>query len=181
MSFSVDPGVANGRRDRKLEPGDQQELMMGATSALRLVAFIYVASIAPCTLAAAQHGEHPLVMPGTPEKVIPAPSPWLTGSQLLQQLDPPHNAPSREATIREAVRYMMGVYDVSESALWCYTDSKLRPTPKQEPEAMLKSAITYLRKQRAKELNGRAAVLIIRMWQERWPCPPDGCCPTVKE
>lgn len=153
---------------------------MDSRAALKVLAIVLLAVITS-RAATAQHDEHPFVMPGTPEKVIPAPSPWLTGAQLLQQLAPPQNAPGREAMIREAVRYIMGVYDVSESALWCYTDYKLRPTPKEQPEAMRKRAITYLRRQPAKQLNGRAAVLIIRMWQERWPCPPDGCCPTARD
>jgi hypothetical protein len=153
---------------------------MGALAARAFVASALVALISP-PAEGAQHDEHPFVMPGPPQKVIPAPSPWLTGAQLLQQLDPPHDAPGREAMIREAVKYIMGVYDVSESALWCYTDYKLRPRPKQPPDIMRASAIGYLRKQPPNVLRGRAAVLIVQMWQSKWPCPPDGCCPSVAD
>jgi len=58
--------------------------------------------------------EHPFIMPGTPAKTIPAPTPWFTGAQLLRQLQLPEHV--------DAVKYVMGVYDATESGLWCYTD-----------------------------------------------------------
>ena len=107
-------------------------------------------------------------MPGTPAKAIPTPLPWFTGTQLLRQLE--QDDPG-------AVLYLEGVYDATESGLWCYTDSKRRPTPKQPPEAMRKEAITFLRRLPRARLKERGAALVIEMWQIKWPCPPDGCCP----
>jgi hypothetical protein len=121
--------------------------------------------------------EHPIKMPGAPLKAVPAPTPWFTGAQLLHQLDPPTSAPNRQATVNEAVKYLMGVFDATESGLWCYTDHRPRPTPKQSPEVMRAKAVAHLRKQSRKRLEEKAAVLIVDMWQYDWPCPPDGCCP----
>lgn len=122
--------------------------------------------------AEAQDDEHRIVMPGTPAKTIPAPTPWLSGAQLLHQLEQPEHA--------EAVKYVMGVYDATESGLWCYTDYKPRPTPKQPPEAMRKQAIEFLRRLPRARLKERGAALVIEMWQTKWPCPPDGCCPGLR-
>lgn len=134
--------------------------------------------VMPASHAQNRHAdEHPFRMPGAPEKTVPAPSPWLTGAQLLQRLDPPAVASaSRQATIDGAISYLMGVYDSSESGLWCYTDNRPRPTPKQLPEAMRTSAVAYLRKLSPKGLQEKAAVLVVQMWREKWPCPPEGCC-----
>lgn len=126
---------------------------------------------------AAHDHSHPFRIPGSPAKTIPAPKPWLTGGQLLQQLDPPAGSPHRQATIRESVKYLMGIYDATESSLWCYTDYKGRPTPKQSPDVMRAKTIAWLRKLPATRLQEKAAVLVVDMWQYDWPCPPDGCCP----
>jgi hypothetical protein len=128
--------------------------------------------------AAAQHDvdEHPFRMPGAPKKTVPAPSPWFTGKQLLQQLDPPSAGQARETAIAEGTRYLMGVYDATESGLWCYTDNRPHPTPKQPPEVMRAATLAYLRKLPATALSEKASVLVVQMWRERWPCPPEGCC-----
>lgn len=130
-----------------------------------------------CQAQGHDHGQHPFVMPGTPAKTIPAPAPWLTGEQLLKRLDPPQNTPNRQPTIDEAVKYLMGVYDATESGVWCYTDSRPRPMPKQPPEVMRKAAVAYLRKLQPQQRLGKAAALMVHMWQQSWPCPPSGCCP----
>jgi hypothetical protein len=119
----------------------------------------------------AQDDEHPFIMPGTPAKTIPAPSPWFTGAQLLQQL---------ERGDAGTVEYLKGVFDATESGLWCYTDYKPRPTPKQQPEAMRKQAVEFLRRLPRARLKERGAALVIEMWQTKWPCPPDGCCPGLR-
>lgn len=121
--------------------------------------------------------EHPFRMPGTPSKVVPAPTPWLTGAQLLRQLDPSAQTPNRQALINEATKYLMGVYDATESGLWCYTDGRPRPTLKQPPDTMRANTLSYLRKLPKEKLKEKAAVLVVNMWQYTWPCPPDGCCP----
>lgn len=119
----------------------------------------------------AQDDEHPFIMPGTPAKTVPAPSPWLTGAQLLQQL---------ERNDAGTVEYLKGVFDATESGLWCYTDYKPRPTPKQSPEAMRKQAAEFLHRLPRARLKERGAALMIEMWQIKWPCPPDGCCPGLR-
>ncbi|MFJ1470076.1 Rap1a/Tai family immunity protein [Massilia orientalis] len=106
-------------------------------------------------------------MPGTPAKSVPAPSPWRTGAQLLRQL---------ERGDEGAVEYIKGVYDATESGLWCYTSRKHVKLRKQPPETMRADVVAYLRKLPATQQKVRAAELLVRMWQIRWPCPPDGCC-----
>lgn len=142
--------------------------------------FWLVLLVAPATLAGVRNHEpetHRFVMPGSPAKTIPAPTPWLTGEELLRRLDPPLDIAKRQSIIDEAVKYLMGVYDATESGVWCYTDSRPRPTPKQAPDVMRSATITYLRKLPAQARQGKAAALIVQMWQQDWPCPPTGCCP----
>lgn len=136
---------------------------------LRQVAAALALILAAVTLptSQAQDGEHPFVMPGTPAKTSPTPSPWFTGAQLLRQL---------EQGDVGAIQYIKGVYDATESGLWCYTDRRKVKLRKQSPEAMRTDVVAYLHQQPALKLKERAAVLIVQMWQDRWPCPPDGCC-----
>ncbi len=143
-------------------------------------AYLLAVSLALAASSQAQHhdhDEHPFIMPGTPAKTIPAPTPWFTGAQLLQSLDPPVSAPDRQALIAGAEKYLTGVYDATESGVWCHTDGRPRPIPKQPPEVMRKAAINYLRKLPVKRRQEKAATLLVDMWQEKWPCPPAGCCP----
>lgn len=143
---------------------------MGALFDVRGAAVLLSLMLAAASVPASQvpDDEHPFIMPGTPRKTIPAPSPWLTGAQLLRQLEEGDDG---------AVQYLKGVYDATESGLWCYTDHRQIKLRKQSPETMRAEAMAYLRKRSAVKLRERAAVLIVRMWGERWPCPPDGCCP----
>lgn len=143
---------------------------------MRWLVFLLAGACA-CAAAHQNSDEHPFQMPGTPAKVVPAPTPWLTGEQLLLQLDPPANAPGRQSMIDGATGYLKGNFDATESGLWCYTDGKRRPTPKQTPDAMRASVIAHLRTQSHRALQGKAAVLVVQMWQDKWPCSPDGCCP----
>lgn len=113
-----------------------------------------------------EHG-HPLIMPGTPAKTVPSPSPWLTGAQLLRRL---------EQGDAGAVAYVKGVFDATESGLWCYTGGKHVKMRKQPPETMRADAMAFLRKLPAAQRNDRASDQLVRMWQIRWPCPPDNCC-----
>lgn len=143
---------------------------MGALSNVRAAAAVLALMLAASSAAVTQvpDDEHPFIMPGTPAKTIPAPSPWLTAGELLRRL---------EQGDAGAIQYIKGVYDATESGLWCYTDRRQVKLRKQSPEAMRTDAISYLRQQPAAQRKERAAVLIVRMWQDRWPCPPDGCCP----
>lgn len=142
---------------------------MASLSKLRRAAAALALMLAAASVPAsqAQGDEHPFVMPGTPAKTVPAPSPWLTGAQLLRQL---------EQGDAGAVDYLKGVYDATESGLWCYTGRKHVKLRKQSPEAMRADAVAFLRKSPAAQLKDRASDLLVRMWQIRWPCPPDGCC-----
>ena len=143
---------------------------MGTLSNVRSGAAALALLLAAASVPAAQvpDDEHPFIMPGTPAKTIPAPAPWLTGAELLRRL---------EQGDVDAVEYLKGVYDATESGLWCYTDYKRRPTPKQSPEVMRKQAIKFLRGLPRRRLKERGAPLVIEMWQTKWPCPPDGGCP----
>jgi hypothetical protein len=131
-----------------------------AALALTLAAASVPASQAP-------DDEHPFIMPGTPAKTIPAPSPWLTVAQLLRRL---------EQGDAGAVEYVKGVFDATESSLWCYTGRPHVKLRKQSPEVMRADAVTFLRKLPAAQQKDRASDQLVRMWQIRWPCPPDHCC-----
>jgi len=141
--------------------------MAAASSAWRSAVLALLLAAISRPASPAQEDEHPFIMPGTPAKTVPAPSPWLTGAQLLRQL---------EQGDAGAVEYIKGVYDATESGLWCYTSRKHVKLRKQPPEAMHKDAVDYLRKLPKVKQKERAAELLVRMWQIRWPCPPDGCC-----
>ena len=143
---------------------------MGAVSNVRSAAAALALMLAAASVPASQvpDDEHPFVMPGTPAKTIPAPTPWLTGAQLLRQL---------EKGDASAVDYVKGVYDATESGLWCYTGRTHVKLRKQAPEAMRADAMAYLRKLTASQRKERASDHLVRMWQIRWPCPPDHCCP----
>ncbi|NIA55930.1 hypothetical protein HAV22_20045 [Massilia sp. TW-1] len=135
-------------------------------SAAAALALMLAASSA--TMAQVPDDEHPFIMPGTPAKTVPAPSPWLTAGDLLRRL---------EQGDAGAIQYVKGVYDATESGLWCYTGRTHVKLRKQSPEAMRRDATAYLRKLKAAQRKERASDHLVRMWQERWPCPPDGCCP----
>jgi hypothetical protein len=143
---------------------------MGTLSKVRLGAAAVALTLAATSVPAsqAQEDEHPFIMPGTPPRTTPAPSPWRTGAQLLRQLEEGDDG---------AVEYVKGVFDATESGLWCYTSRPHVKLRKQSPEAMRADALAYLRKLPAAKRKQRAADLLVRMWGERWPCPPDACCP----
>lgn len=143
---------------------------MGAVSNVRSAAAALALTLAAASVPAVQvpDDEHPFIMPGTPAKTVPAPSPWLTGAELLRRL---------EQGDASAVEYVKGVYDATESGLWCYTGRTHAKLRKQSPEAMRTDAMAYLRKLKAAQRKGRASDHLVRMWQDRWPCPPDHCCP----
>jgi hypothetical protein len=143
---------------------------MGAASNVRSAAAALALMLAASSATVAQvpDDEHPFIMPGTPAKTVPAPSPWLTAGELLRRL---------EQGDAGAIQYVKGVYDATESGLWCYTGRTHVKLRKQSPEAMRRDATAYLRKLKAVQRKERASDHLVRMWQERWPCPPDGCCP----
>lgn len=138
---------------------------MSAQRAGVLLSLLLATVSAPASQA--QDDEHPFIMPGTPAKTIPAPSPWLTSEQLLRRL---------EQGDASAVEYVKGVFDATESGLWCYTGRAHVKLPKQAPEAMRADAVAFLRQLPAAHRSDRASDQLVRMWQIRWPCPPDGCC-----
>jgi hypothetical protein len=143
---------------------------MGAATNVRSAAAALALMLAASSATVAQvpDDEHPFIMPGTPAKTVPAPSPWLTAGDLLRRL---------EQGDAGAIQYVKGVYDATESGLWCYTGRTHVKLRKQSPEAMRRDATAYLRKLKAVQRKERASDHLVRMWQERWPCPPDGCCP----
>jgi hypothetical protein len=135
-------------------------------SAAAALALMLAASFA--TVAQVPDDEHPFIMPGTPAKTVSSPLPWLTGAQSLRRL---------EEGDAGAVEYVKGVYDATESGQWCYTGRTHVKLRRQSPEAMRRDATAYLRRLTAAQRRERASDQLVRMWQIRWPCPPDGCCP----
>lgn len=142
---------------------------MGSPSSVRRAGVFFFLMLAAASVPAmqAEDDEHPFVMPGTPAKTIPAPSPWLSGEQLLRRLEQGDSS---------AVEYVKGVFDATESSLWCYTGRTHVKLRKQSAEAMRADAVAFLRKLPAAQRKERASDQLVRMWQIRWPCPPDNCC-----
>lgn len=127
----------------------------------------------PSSQAQHQHDdEHPIRMPGTPERTIPPTSPLMTGAQLLHLLDPPTGTRDRQASVDAGLRYLMGVHDATESKEWCYTGQR----PAAKPAVMQMRMLEGLRKLPPDQLKRNAANLVVRIWQWDWPCPPEGCC-----
>lgn len=104
-----------------------------------------------------------------PVRQLPAAEPWMTGDELIKTL-------SRPAVASDAQRYIEGVHDATEHKDWCYTDFSGRPTPKMRPAEMQAYVLAQLRKMPALDLKRNAAQLLLKIWQDKWPCPPDGCC-----
>lgn len=126
---------------------------------------LLLATAAPASRA--QDDEHAFVMPGVPAKTIPSPSPWVTSDELLRRLEQGDSS---------AVEYVKGVFDATESGLWCYTGRTHVKLRKQAPEAIRADVVEFLRQLPAARRKERASDQLVRMWQIRWPCPPDGCC-----
>jgi hypothetical protein len=100
---------------------------------------------------------------------IPAEAPWMTGAHLLQKLGKPAEAASAEDYIR-------GVYDATEHRDWCLAGPDGKALPKPRPgdmQALMRASLGALP---ATQLKRSAAVLLTEIWQDKWPCPPDGCC-----
>jgi hypothetical protein len=141
--------------------------MVTAMSSRRAGALLFLLLATASTQPLHAQDEHPFIMPGAPAKTIPAPSPWLTSEQLLRRLEQGDDS---------AVDYVKGVFDATESGLWCYTGRTHVKMRKQAPEAMRADAMAFLRQLPAAQRKDRASDQLVRMWQIRWPCPPDGCC-----
>jgi len=100
---------------------------------------------------------------------IPVEAPWMTGTRLLQKL-------SRPAETAVTEDYIMGVYDATEHRDWCHAAPDGRALPKPRSGDMLAQARDGLRTMSADRLKGSAAVLLVEIWQDKWPCPSNGCC-----
>jgi hypothetical protein len=107
-----------------------------------------------------------LVLPAFAGPPATHPFPWVTGEQLLQQLD----RPASQAEAAAAVAYLKGVMDVSADRQWCYSLTK-------PGTGLVQPALTdKLRSLKAAQAKQSAAVLAVQAWQEKWPCPAKGCC-----
>jgi hypothetical protein len=105
-----------------------------------------------------------------PVPPVPKVAPWLTGAELLRQLSTPAEA-------RDAEIYIKGAHDATERKEWCFKDRSGRAPPKPRPADLQAFVREGLRALPPAELKRNAADLIIELWQDKWPCPPDGCCP----
>ncbi|GAB3436682.1 hypothetical protein GCM10027320_22530 [Massilia solisilvae] len=93
------------------------------------------------------------------------PFPWMSGAQLLRQLDHPANA----AESAEAVAYLKGVMDATADREWCYSQAK-------PGTGLLQPALTdVLRTLEPAARQANAARLAVQAWQAKWPCTV-GCC-----
>ena len=100
---------------------------------------------------------------------IPAEAPWMTGAKLLQKLSKPAEAAAAED-------YIKGVYDATEHRDWCHAGPDGRALPKPRSGDMQVQVRDGLKAMSPDRLKRSAAVLLTEIWQEKWPCPPDGCC-----
>jgi hypothetical protein len=107
--------------------------------------------------------EHRLLPP------IPAAVPWMTGAQLLQKLGKPAEAASAE-------EYIKGVHDATDRSEWCYIGPNGKPLAKPRPADLQAQVRAVLSGLPADQLRQNAAKLLVRAWQDKWPCPPNGCC-----
>jgi opacity protein-like surface antigen len=79
----------------------------------------------------------------------PRDDPFLMGSDLLNQ--------------QMARGYMNGIKDATEGAAWCYVSGK--------PHELNDDIAAALMKLNAKQLQGRAAPLVVDALRRRFPCP----------
>jgi hypothetical protein len=100
---------------------------------------------------------------------IPAGAPWMTGQHLLEKL-------SRPAEAAAAEDYIKGAYDATEHKDWCHAGPDGRALPKPRSGDLQLQARAALAALPAAQLRRNAAALLTEIWQEKWPCPPDGCC-----
>jgi hypothetical protein len=100
---------------------------------------------------------------------IPPVAPWLTGADLLRKL----NTPADNAS---AADYIKGVHDATERRDWCYRSPDRKPIVKPRPADMLEMMRAALAALPPAQLQRNAADLLRQVWEEKWVCPPDGCC-----
>jgi hypothetical protein len=100
---------------------------------------------------------------------IAAEAPWMTGAQLLQRLSRPVDAAAAE-------EYIKGVYDATEHKDWCHAGPDGKALTKPRPGDIQAQARAALGALPAAQLKRSAAALLTEIWQDKWPCPPDGCC-----
>jgi hypothetical protein len=105
-----------------------------------------------------------------PVPPLPKVAPWMTGAQLVQKLSSPAEA-------RDAELYIKGAHDATERKEWCFADRSGKAPPKPRPPDLQAFVLNGLHALPPAELKRNAADLIIELWQDKWPCPPDGCCP----
>lgn len=104
-----------------------------------------------------------------PVPPIPAAAPWITGAQLLQKLSRPGEAAAAE-------EYIRGVQDATEHSEWCYVGRDGKPLPKPRSADLQAQVRATLGALPTEQLKRRAAKLLVESWQDKWPCPPNGCC-----
>lgn len=130
---------------------------------MRRAAFLLALALA--LAAHAQDDEH-----NRPVPELPKVAPWMTGAELLRKLSSPTEA-------HEAELYIKGAHDASERREWCFADRTGKAPARPRPPDLQAFVRNGLRAMPAAALKRNAADLLIEMWQEKWPCPPDGCCP----
>lgn len=128
---------------------------------MRFAAFLLALVFA--LTARAQDDEH------RPVPALPKVAPWMTGAELLRKLSSPAEA-------HDAEMYVQGAHDASERREWCLADRSgkvVKPRPP-DLQAFVRNGLRALP---VAALKRNAADLLIELWQDKWPCPPDGCCP----
>jgi hypothetical protein len=125
---------------------------------------LLVAALALALTAQAQDDEHRELPP------IPTVAPYLTGAELVRKLASPQEA-------HDAELYIKGAHDATERKLWCLRDRSWKAPPKMRSPDLQAFALNGLRALPPAQLKRNAADLLLELWQDKWPCPPDGCCP----
>jgi hypothetical protein len=94
----------------------------------------------------------------------------MTGAELVRMLSTPSES-------HDAELYIKGAHDATERKEWCFADRSGKAPAKPRPPDLQSFVLNGLRALPRAELKRNAADLILQLWQDKWPCPPDGCCP----
>jgi hypothetical protein len=75
-----------------------------------------------------------------------------------------------------AEEYIRGTFDATEPGVWCHVGPNGKVLPKPRSADLQAQARAILGALPADQLKRRAAKLLVESWQDKWPCPPNGCC-----
>lgn len=113
-------------------------------------------------------------------------APWMTGERLLKRLesvDPasvpwgPDSKISRDelayhhtvANVEFVQGYVAALHDATEGKAWCYNEKYKIP----KPDTFWDESRWGLRRLSPEQLKQSAPDLLVEIWRQKWPCPPN--------